>query len=152
MKQLLLIIMTFAILSCSGGSDNEPSEAEKEKTIAEKSYIFKNDTLLVYINKGGISVFVHNKIESQCGGYFTGTYPNMIFNYSAGSTDVKLTCTFNDYAVFSATSAHSVIFGTMHNSVYYDRAITLPKQMNFKATDEILDKNADGILDSSQGI
>jgi len=145
-KILFLVIIASALFSCSKSSD-------EDNTIIGKSYIFKNDTLLVRINTVSITIYIHNEVEYQKGGnFFAGDYPNTTFRIDEFYDKLDLVCTFDDYRTFTAENKESTLYGSFSWSKFKVHPFTLPKSMNFTYSTEILDKNGDGILDSAQNL
>ena len=155
-----LVAMLAFVFGCS--SDNEAVEPTGQ-------YIFCNDTLTVAVrfdikglyheNKNeksaAVCIFLRNKMEYQNGGYtnYTGEYPEYTIiakdNEHLMTTVLVMSCRFSSVKAFDATvtmqELSDIYWGYGHSHIY------LPKSMTFKKDDTVLDKNGDGVLDSSQG-
>ena len=150
-KLIFLIVTTLAIISCSSNDEGESK--------VDGQYVYRNDTILVAINfsngvpnvlnayiRGGSVCQLRNLITS-------GEYPQMNVSYmSYPSENLQMTIKFNDISSFSASVSLCEIEKGNWAGYYAYKKVVLPKQMNFKQDNTQLDKNGDGILDSTQGI
>lgn len=160
MKKFLILVVLSAFI-CGCASDSESSSKEPSG-----QYVFNNDTLTVsisFIDNGRyyesgksttIQVFLRNKIEYQnlYGTTYEGEYPSYSILAKDGNistTVLVMNCRFLSTEVFDANVTmqrlSDVYWGNSHGHVY------LPSSMTFKRDDTVLDKNGDGILDTSQG-
>lgn len=158
-KYYLLLVLALLILGCSSDNDT-PKELSGQ-------YVFENDTLTMsicfgengrYVENGKtatLQIFLRNNIEYQ--NLYNTTYVGDYPKYTITTKDdgnltasvLVLNCHFSSSQTFDATVSMSGL-----NDVYWNysrRHIYLPPSMTFKKSDDILDKNGDGILDKSQG-
>lgn len=150
-KLIFLIVMTLAIISCSS-NDEEESKVDGQ-------YVYRNDTILVAINfsngvpnvlnayiRGGSVCQLRNLITS-------GEYPQMNVSYTSyPSEKFQMAIKFSELSSFSAIVSECELEKGNWAGYYPYNIVVLPKQMNFKQDNTKLDKNGDGILDSTQGI
>lgn len=146
---LLFAILTFA--SCS--------KDEESSSRPDGQYVFKNDTILVAVNFSNgvpnlLNAYVRGGSVCQLRNLITtGEYPQMNVSYSSyPSENLQMTFKFNDISSFSASVSVCEIEKGNWAGYYAYKNVVLPKQMNFKQDNTTLDKNGDGILDSTQGI
>ena len=152
MKKLtFLIIATFAIISCSS---NEEGESK-----VDGQYVYRNDTILVAINfsngvPNALNAYIRGGSVCQLRNLITsGEYPQMNVSYTSYPSEIfQMAIKFNDISSFSATVSKCELEKGNWAGYYAYKNVVLPKQMNFKQDNTTLDKNGDGILDSTQGI
>lgn len=146
---LLFAILTFA--SCS--------KDEESSSRPDGQYVFKNDTILVAFNFSNgvpnlLNAYVRGGSVCQLRNLITtGEYPQMNVIYSSyPSEKFQMAIKFSEVSTFSAIVSECELEKGNWAGYYPYNNVVLPKQMNFKQDNTTLDKNGDGILDSTQGI
>ncbi len=150
-KLIFLILTTLAIISCSSNDEGESK--------VDGQYVYRNDTILVAINFSNgvpnvLNAYIRGGSVCQLQNLKTsGEYPQMNVSYSSyPSENFQMAIKSNDISSFSAFVSVCELKKGNWAGYYAYKKVVLPKQMNFKQDNTILDKNGDGILDSTQGI
>ena len=158
MNKILFYVMPLMILcsACANDTDTE------DGTVKDGAYIYKNGSTAVdiIIRNGecyGMTIFSDNTACFQAGKGFmgggvfntSGTYPNFIYAYNQYYNNDE---PWSLSVSFSGSSFLANPQGKLYKWHNSKETIDLPNTMTFKKSDEILDINGDGILDSSQNL
>jgi len=109
-------------------------------------YDIGHNLLFLYYIRGGSVCQLRNLITS-------GEYPQMNVSYTSyPSEKFQMAIKFSELSSFSAIVSECELEKGNWAGYYPYNIVVLPKQMNFKQDNTKLDKNGDGILDSTQGI
>ncbi|OYP61068.1 hypothetical protein CIK98_16345 [Prevotella sp. P2-180] len=155
-KYFLLLLSVLFCSACSSDTD------DNQENVIDGTYKYHEGGIAVsvFISKGqccGMTIYNDNKVCFQGGSSFIaggdfntiGTYPNFSYYYDKKANNDE---EWMLKAEFSGKEFKGTPQGKLfqwHNS---KELVVFPSMMNFKLSNEVLDKNGDGILDSSQGI
>lgn len=149
----LLILLSFSLCTLLfSGCGN--SEDNNDVTITGKSYIFRNDTLLVSITTSSVIIYINHYavFQNLYQVKAIGTYPNILIALNDDKNQMELNCAFNSSNNFTAYTTKALLYGGIFSSQYRNKPFSLPAIMNFSVFNEVLDKNGDGILDEYQSL
>ena len=146
------LLTIFCFISCSKGDDGS-----NQLNRPDGQYIFRNDTILVFVSFSNgtpyvLNTFIRGGSVCQLRNLTTsGEYPQMNISYSSyPSEEFQMAIKFIDIASFNASVSVCKLEKGNWAGYYAHKNVVLPKQMNFKQDNTVLDKNGDGILDSTQ--
>lgn len=155
-KYFFLLLSVLFCSACSSDSD------DNQDNVLDGNYIYHEGStaVSVYISKGqcyGMTIFNDNEVCFQggssfiAGGNFTtiGEYPHFSYCYDPHSNNNE---EWIMKAVFSGKEFQGSTQGILYKWHNSKDLVILPNVMTFKLSNEVLDKNGDGILDSSQNI
>lgn len=150
MKKYLIIpiavLLAYCMASCSS-SDNDDPENEKETiaSVVGKSYVFRNDTLIVCLTfesqeKASLQTYIRGyvSIGADWNGTLSGDFPTILFD---SQPEFAMTCQFNNQSSFNATVATNNLVDHFEN-----HPVKLPSQMRFTESYRIRDLNGDMII------
>lgn len=140
----IAVLLACCMASCSS-SDNDDPEQETIASVVGKSYVFRNDTLIVCVTfesqeKASIQTYIRGyvSIGADWNGTLSGEYPSVSFNCLP---EFAMTCQFSNKSSFSATV-------TVNNLVdhFEKHPVKLPSQMLFAESYRIRDLNGDMVI------
>lgn len=148
---IYLLLLAICFVACS--------KDEESSSLPDGQFIFQNDTILVSIsfNKGVpyvLNAFIRGGSVCQLWNLVnSGEYPDINIGYSSYPSEIlRMKAKFINNSSFDVTVTECELEKGNWAGYYPYKKVILPKQMYFKKDETVLDKNGDGILDSTQNI